>query len=395
MRRIAVVTTARSDYGIYLPILRRIEAADGLSLRLIAGGSHLAKEFGYTVDAIEKDGFEVAARVESLPASDSGAAMADAMGRGVIGFARAFADLAPDLVVVLGDRFEMLSAAVAALPERIPLAHIHGGELTEGALDDAIRHAMTKMSHLHFASTEEYARRIVGMGEEPWRVVVSGAPALDNLREMTLMSRDEVGRAYELEADSFLLVTYHPETLEHERTAERIDELLAALDAASLPVVFTYPNADMGSRTIIERVEAFVASRPSPRVAPNLGTRAYFSMMKYAAAMVGNSSSGIIEAASFSLPVVNIGNRQQGRVRGANVIDCVPRREAIASAIRQAVSPAFRASLAGMSNPYGNGQAADRIVSVLASVPLDARLLRKRFHEVERVDLADMQRAAT
>jgi UDP-hydrolysing UDP-N-acetyl-D-glucosamine 2-epimerase len=381
MRRIGVVTGARSDYGIYLPILRRIQSASDLALVLIAGGSHLSAEYGRTIQFIEQDGFDIAATVEMVPESDSGAATADAMGRGVIGFARAYAEHAPDLLLVLGDRFEMLSAAVAALPQRIPLAHIHGGELTEGALDDAIRHAITKMSHLHFAATEEYGRRIVGMGEEPWRVTVSGAPALDNVRELPLASRDEVDREYGLEHGSpFLLVTYHPETLEHERAGERMDALLGALEDAGLPVVFTYPNADMGSRAIIERVQRFVGHHANARVATSLGTRAYFGVMRHATAMAGNSSSGIIEAASFELPVVNIGDRQQGRVRGANVIDCTPDRQAIGAAIRQATSPRFRESLVDLRNPYGDGTASERIVSTLAQVPLDARLLRKRFH---------------
>lgn len=381
MRRIAVVTGARSDYGIYLPILRRIAASPELSLQLVAGGAHLDPRYGRTVDAIRQDGFDIAAEVEMVPAADDGAATADAMGRGVVGFARAYASLAPDLVLVLGDRFEMLSAAVAALPQRIPLAHIHGGELTEGALDDAIRHAMTKMSHLHFVSTEEYGRRIVSMGEEPWRVVVSGAPALDNLRDLELLSRAELSERYGVDAARpFLLVTYHPATLEHERTAERIEALLGALADAHLPVVFTYPNADMGSAAIIERVNAYVASHADARVAVSLGTRGYFSMMAHAAAMVGNSSSGIIEAASFTLPVVNIGDRQHGRARGRNVIDCASDEASIAAAIAQAVSPSFRASLGDLRNPYGDGMASERIVRTITDVPLEG-LLRKQFYE--------------
>ncbi|MGH7446113.1 MAG: UDP-N-acetylglucosamine 2-epimerase, partial [Longimicrobiales bacterium] len=356
-----------------------------MALLLVVGGSHLAAQYGRTIDAIRADGVEIAATVDMTPATDSGVATAEAMGRGVTGFARAFADLAPDLAVVLGDRFEMLSAALAALPQRIPLAHIHGGELTEGALDDSIRHALTKLSHLHFVSTQEYARRVISLGEEPWRVVVSGAPALDNLRETPLMTREELDRAYGLRAGrSFLLMTYHPVTLEHERTAERVDAVCRAIARADLPVVVTYPNADMGSAAIIERIQAFAATRPDVRIATNLGTRGYFSMMAHAAAMVGNSSSGIIEAASFRLPVVNVGDRQQGRVRGANVLDCEPDEAAIDAAIGRALAPGFRESLRDLRNPYGDGNAADRIVSTLATIPFDGRLLRKRFHEDTR-----------
>ncbi len=382
MRRIAVVTCARSDYGIYLPVLRRIQRSPDLTLLLIAGASHLAEQYGRTIDVIRADGFDVAATVEMMPATDDGLATAEAMGRGVTGFARAYAGVRPDLVLVLGDRFEMLSAAVAALPQRIPLAHIHGGELTEGALDDSARHAITKLSHLHFVSTAQYARRVIGLGEEPWRVVLSGAPALDNLREMPLMTRDELDRACGLGPEGrFLLVTYHPVTLEHERTLERVDALLDALGRINLPIVMTYPNSDMGSGVIIERMHAFAAASALVHVVRNLGTRAYFSMMSHAAAMVGNSSSGIIEAASFRLPVVNIGDRQHGRVRGANVLDCGPGEPAISAALAQALAPGFRASLRDLVNPYGDGNAAARIVDRLGTEPLGGRLLRKRFHD--------------
>lgn len=383
MRRIAVVTGARSDYGIYLPVLRRIEASRDLALLLIAGGTHLSTRHGRTIDAIRADGFRIAAAIDMTPRADDGVSMAEAMGGGLSGLARAYADLAPDLVLLLGDRFEMLSAAAAALPLRLPVAHIHGGELTEGALDDAVRHAITKLSHLHFVAAEPYARRIIGMGEEPWRVVVSGAPALDNLRDLPLLPRGDLERTCGLPAGRpFLLVTYHPVTLEHERAAERTDAVLRALDHVGLPAVVTYPNADMGSAAIIERLEAFATARPGlARLVPNLGTQAYFSTMAHAAAMVGNSSSGIIEAASFRLPVVNIGDRQHGRVRAANVVDCGPEPEAIAAAIAKAIAPEFRETLRALCNPYGDGHAAARIVQTLASTPLDARLLRKRFHE--------------
>lgn len=382
MRRIAAVTGARSDYGIYLPVFRRIQAAPDLHLLVIAGGSHFSDRHGRTIDAIRADGFEIAAAVDMTVHGDDGPATADAMGRGVLGFAEAYARLAPDLVLVLGDRFEMLSAAAAALPLRIPLAHIHGGELTEGALDDAIRHAVTKLSHLHFVSTEAYARRVVQLGEEPWRVTVSGAPALDNLHDVPLMSRGDIERAYGLPAGRpFLLVTYHPETLEYERTGERVDALLAALSRTDAGIVFTHPNADMGSQAILEGIRAFAARRPGVGVIANLGTQGYFSVMAHAAAIVGNSSSGIIEAASFELPVVNVGDRQHGRARAGNVIDCEPDAEAISAAIAAALRPAFRERLRGMRNPYGDGHAAARIVDTVSRVPLDARLLRKRFHE--------------
>lgn len=382
MRTIGVVTVARSDYGYYLPILQRIQAERGLKLHLIVSGMHLSPEFGLTERVIVEDGFPIGDRVEMLLASDTPEAVAKSIGLGTIGFAQSYVRLRPDILLVLGDRFEMLSAVLAALPLRIPVAHVHGGELTEGAMDDAIRHSITKMSHLHFVATEEYARRVIQMGEEPERVTVSGAPSLDNLRRIRLRRREELEKRHRLGLlRPFLLVTYHPVTLEHEQTKQHISELLAALEKANAPVVFTYPNADMGSRVIIENIRQFAARRRNTYLTINLGTQDYFSMMKHAAAMVGNSSSGIIEAASFRLPVVNIGSRQRGRVRGKNVLDVECKRGEIVRAIQKALSREFRKSLADHANPYGDGHAAERIVARLKQVSLDGALIRKRFHQ--------------
>jgi UDP-hydrolysing UDP-N-acetyl-D-glucosamine 2-epimerase len=383
MKTIGVVTVGRSDYGIYLPVMKLIKAQPDLSLRIFAGGMHLAPEFGCTARAIEEDGFEISERVEILPSSDSPAAVAEAMGRGTIGFAQAYTRQRPDVLLVLGDRFEMHSAVVAALPLKIPVAHIHGGELSEGAIDDALRHSITKMSHLHFVATETYGNRVIQMGEEPWRVVISGAPALDNLKTIELPTRAQLAKDYDLrEEESFLLVTYHPVTLEHEQTEEQITALLEALGESDMAVVFTYPNADTGNRAIIQLMGEYVASNSRARTFVNLGTQGYFSMMKHAAAMVGNSSSGIIEAASFRLPVVNIGNRQRGRLRAANVIDVGYSRSEIVAGIRQALAPDFRTRLDDLVNPYGDGRAAERIVETLRSVELNDKLLLKHFHGI-------------
>ena len=288
-----------------------------------------------------------------------------------------------DMLLVLGDRFEMHSAVVAALPLKIPVAHIHGGELSEGAIDDALRHSITKMSHLHFVATETYRNRVIQMGEEPWRVVISGAPALDNLKTIELPTRAQLSKGYGLrEEESFLLVTYHPVTLEHEQTEAQMTALLQALGELDMAVVFTYPNADTGNRAIIQLIGEYVASNSRARTFVNLGTRGYFSMMKHATAMVGNSSSGIIEAASFKLPVVNIGNRQRGRLRAANVIDVGYSRREIAAGIRQALAPDFRARLDDLVNPYGDGHAAERIVETLRAVELNDKLLLKHFHGI-------------
>jgi UDP-N-acetylglucosamine 2-epimerase (non-hydrolysing)/GDP/UDP-N,N'-diacetylbacillosamine 2-epimerase (hydrolysing) len=383
VRTIGVVTTSRADYGLYRPILRRIQEDPELDLYLFVSGMHLSPEFGMTVQAIEEDGFEVGDRIEMLLSSETPEGISKAMGLGTIGFAQAFARRRPDILLVLGDRFEMHAAVVAALPFKLPVAHIHGGELTEGAIDDAIRHSITKLSHLHFVATETYAQRVVQMGEEPWRVVVSGAPGLDNLREIELLSREELEERYGVDLrDPFFLVTYHPVTLEYEQTERQIDALLGALEEIDAKLVFTYPNADMGSRLIVDLVQEFAACHQRAELFVSLGTQGYFSMMSHAAMMIGNSSSGIIEAASFNLPVVNVGSRQNGRVRGANVIDVGCSREGISSGVAQASIVDFRESISDLVNPYGDGGAADRILGRLKHVELDKTLLLKRFHSV-------------
>ena len=377
-----MVTAARSDYGIYLPVLQRIQEEPGLSLHLIVTGMHLSPEFGLTVRAIEQDGFEIGERVEMLLSSDTPEGIGKSMGLGTVGFAQTYARVRPDILLVLGDRFEMHAAVVAALPFKIPVAHIHGGESTEGAIDDAIRHSITKMSHLHFAATETYAHRVIQMGEEPWRVVVSGAPSLDNLHRIPLLGREELEKQYGLHLrDPLLLVTYHPVTLEYEQTGIQVRELLAALEEMDATTIFTYPNADTHSRIVIEMIREFASQRQWAEVVVNLGTQGYFSMMKYAAAMIGNSSSGIIEAASLKLPVVNIGIRQQGRLRAKNVIDVGCARAEIVAAGEKAVSSQFRSSLDDLVNPYGDGHAAERIVAKLKQVKLNDDLLQKHFYE--------------
>ena len=274
----------------------------------------------------------------------------------------------------------MLAAVVAALPFNIPVAHIHGGEITEGAIDDCIRHAITKMSHLHFVATGEYRQRVIQMGEQPSRVIVSGAPSLDNLSALNLMNREEIERVYGLSRNSpFLLVTYHPVTLDHSSTRGQMTEVIAALEATSVDVFFTYPNADMSSRIIVQEIQEAAKRSSRMKVAISMGMRAYFSLMSHAAAMVGNSSSGIIEAASFRLPVVNIGSRQRGRICPPNVIDVECNREGIEKGIRQALSAECRQSLETLINPFGDGKASERIVATLKSVAVNT-LIHKEFH---------------
>jgi UDP-hydrolysing UDP-N-acetyl-D-glucosamine 2-epimerase len=383
VRTIGVATTSRADYGIYRPLLHAIHRDPELQLRLLVSGMHLSPECGLTVREVEADGYEIAEKVEVLIASDTPEAISKSVGLAVIGFAQVFSRWRPDLLIVLGDRFEMHAIALAALPFMIPIAHLSGGELTEGAIDDVLRHSITKLSHLHFASTEEYARRIIQLGEEPWRVIVSGEPGLDNVRTIKLLSRSEIEARYQLQIHGpFLLVTYHPVTLEYQQAEWQIGELLAALLEARLPVIFTLPNADTGNRIIREKLEQFIASNCSCALVDNFGTQAYFSLMNLATAMVGNSSSGIVEAASFQLPVVNVGTRQRGRVRARNVVDVGNRRDEIVEGIHEATQPQFRASLSGLLNPYGNGDASSIIVDHLKKIPLGDSLIRKRFHDV-------------
>ncbi len=385
MRTIGIVTGNRADYGILRPLLRAIGTDPTLSLRLMVTGTHLSPDFGLTVQEIEIDGVQIDERIEMVLSSDSPEGIGKSMGLGTIGFAQAFARVKPDILVVLGDRFEMHAAAVAALPFKIPLAHLHGGESTEGAFDDALRHALTKLSHLHFVATDAYAQRLLQMGEEPWRITVSGALSLDNVRTMPLLSREALEAKIGIPLNRPpLLVTFHPVTLEHESTDHHINELLKALKRLDLPIVFTMSNADTKGRFITQRIREFVKSCNDARLVDSLGTQAYFSLMAQAAVMVGNSSSGIIEAMTFGLPVVNIGTRQAGRMRSKNVIDVGYECDAIIHGVRQASAPEMKQSLVGQPNVYGDGTAAGRILARLKETPINGRLLTKRFPPIAR-----------
>ncbi|MFH1075684.1 MAG: UDP-N-acetylglucosamine 2-epimerase [Pseudomonadota bacterium] len=382
MRKIVVITGARSDYGIYLPLLKKIKSDADLELHLFVTGMHLSPEFGMTVQAITRDGFEIEEQVEMLVSSDSPQGIAKSIGLGIIGFAQAYTRFMPDILIVLGDRFEMYAAAVAALPFRIPVAHIHGGEVTNGAIDDAIRHSITKLSHLHFVAIEEYAKRVIQLGEEPWRVTVSGALSLDNMNFIEPLSAQEVEARFRLSLkDPPLLVTFHPVTMEYERTDWQINELLEALKSFDMPIVFTLPNADTHGRIIRNAISKFIEQHKNSCMVDSFGVEGYFSMMKYAAAMVGNSSSGIIEAPSFKLPAVNIGTRQRGRVRAANVIDVGYIRNEIIEGVSRSLSQEFRDGLDNLANPYGNRHAAQRIIEVLRGITFDDQLTQKRFYD--------------
>lgn len=384
MRTIAVVTGSRADFGIYSPVLKAIENTPEIQYRVLACGAHLAAEFGRTVDEIEASGFAVAERIETFTGAGGPREIAASMARGLTGFADVFSARRPDLVLVLGDRYEMFAAAAAALTFALPIAHIHGGELSEGAIDDALRHAITKMSHLHFVSTELYARRVIQLGEQPQQVHVTGAPGLDNLALIDLPDIRELEDAVGMPLPSPpILATFHPVTLEPESATAQIGEMFAALDELTRPTVITFPNADSEGEDLIREIDRFVQDRPWAVATPNLGVRRYFGLMQMGFAMVGNSSSGIIEAASFGLPVVNIGDRQRGRLRGANVLDVSPCRAEIVAALQRAGDPSFRASIDGMTNPYGDGKAGQRIANILRRMDLDPRLLKKSFYDLD------------
>ena len=377
-RKIAVVTSSRADYShLYWP-LHDLAAHPAVDLQLIVMGPHLSPAFGSTVVEIERDGFPIAGRVECLLSSDTDIGMAKTIGVAVLGLADLLGQQGPDLLLLIADRYEMLAPAAVALALRIPIAHIEGGEISEGAIDDAVRNALTKMSHIHFTSTHNARARVIAMGEEPWRVHRAGAPSLDHLRRSTLLTLDELQQKVGLHLDQpTVLVVYHPVTRLRDTTAEA-DALFEALTRIQGQILFSYPNADAGSHHLVERARAFAATHANAHVFVNLGAVTYLSLLHHIDVLVGNSSSGIMESASLALPTVDIGMRQQGRERARNVLNAAPDADAILEKITAARSPAFRASLAGMENPYGDGHASRKIVEVLTTVTLTGELLIKR-----------------
>ncbi|MGR3301651.1 MAG: UDP-N-acetylglucosamine 2-epimerase [Candidatus Scalindua sp.] len=387
MRKIAVVTGTRAEYGLLYWVIKEIHDAPELELQLIVTGMHLSPEFGLTVREIEKDGFPIVERVEMLLSSDTEIAIATSMGLGMIGFAKTYERLKPDIVLVLGDRFEISAAVTAAVPFGIPVAHIHGGESTEGVIDELFRHAITKMSHIHFPSNQKYADRIIQMGELPERVFCFGAPGLDSIHRLKLLKKQELANELKLPVErQWGILTYHPVTHENNGGKNYIETLLnVAKDFSAIYWIITLPNADTGSRAIIKEIENFVHNNSEIACLFNsLGQLRYLSLLKNAAIMAGNSSSGLIEAPSFELPVVNIGDRQKGRIRAANVID-VPTcdKNILEAAMDKAVSKEFRDSIQGLKNPYGEGHTSEKIVEMLRTVSL-SDMPKKQFYELSK-----------
>jgi UDP-hydrolysing UDP-N-acetyl-D-glucosamine 2-epimerase len=382
-RKIAVVTTSRADYGhLYWP-LRELQKHPDVQLELIAFGAHLSPEFGSTIREIEKDGFTIAARIECLLSSDSDVGMAKTIGVATLSLADTLGAMRPDILLLIADRYEMLAPGSVALALRIPIAHIEGGEISEGAIDDAVRNALTKMSHIHFTSTETARRRIIAMDEEPWRVHRAGAPSLDHLLRSTLLERTALEARLGIALHQpVTVVAYHPVTIARD-TLQEADAVFAALEHVTGQILFCYPNADAGSRKLIARTRAIVARRDDSHVFVNLDALNYWSLLRQANLFLGNSSSGIMETPSLALPAVNIGLRQQGRERARNIVDAPADVASILAAVDRARSEEFRTSLADMTNPYGDGCAAQKIVQVLTGVPLTHDLLMKRHRDDE------------
>ena len=382
-RRVCVVTGSRAEYGLLFWLLHELRDDPAFALQLVVTGMHLAAEFGHTVDAIEQDGFAIAKRMEMLVAGDSPAAIARSIALGVIGMSDTIEQLGPEIVVVLGDRFEIFAAAQACLVHNVPLAHIAGGDTTEGAIDEAMRHAITKMAHVHFATNGESARRLRQLGEDPARIHVVGSPGLDHLRRTPLLDRAALEEALDSRLGRRnILVTFHPVTLDEDAGVGEFDALLGALDSLPADTVLwcSRPNADRGGRAIAARLEAWAAPRRSRvRVFDSLGQLRYLSLMAQADAVVGNSSSGLYEAPSFGVPTVDIGDRQRGRVAASSVIQARATRDAIAAALERALALGRQS---GVVNPYGDGDSARRIAAVLRELPPRSTLLRKTFRAV-------------
>lgn len=382
-RKICVVTGTRAEFGLLRWLMQDLKDANGIELQVIATGMHLSPEFGLTYREIEQAGFGIDAKVEMLLSSDTSSAVTKSMGLGLIGFADAFTRLSPDLILVLGDRFEVFTAATAALISRIPIAHLHGGETTEGAFDEALRHSITKMAHLHFVAAEEYRRRVIQLGEQPDRVFLVGGLGIDAIKRIALLDKTALEDSLDFKfADRSLLITFHPVTLEKKSSGQQMQELLKALDQLTgTNLIFTMSNADTGGRELADMLGAFVATHPNARVYSSLGQLRYLSCMKYVDGVVGNSSSGLAEAPSMGVGTINIGDRQKGRLTASSVIHCEPNVLEIRRALAQLYNPAFQQKLPQTVNPYGSGGAGKKVLEILTAHDFKFNLKKKFFDQ--------------
>lgn len=382
-RKICVVTGTRAEYGLLYWLMKKIQTDDELEMQLVVTGMHLSSEFGLTYKQIEADGFVIDEKIEMLLSSDTPSAISKSIGLGIIGLADSFVRLQPDLIVILGDRFEALAVAQTAMIQRIPIAHIHGGELTEGLIDDPIRHSITKMSHIHFAAAEPYRKRIIQMGEQPENVFNVGAPGIDGIKKVTLLSKQNLSKAIHFDLDNFFLVTLHPTTLEKHTSAVHIDLLLNVLNSfQEHQIIFTKTNADTEGRIINQKIEEYVQkNQEKARVYDSMGQIKYLSALSHCEAVIGNSSSGLIEAPFFYKPTVNIGDRQRGRLKAESVIDCEFDKDKVRKAIEKALSPTFQRQIRNMKLPYGEGRTSEEIVAILKKIPLDS-IIKKQFYDI-------------
>lgn len=386
-KKICVVSGTRAEYGLLRWVMEGIRKTSGSELQVVATGMHLSPEFGLTYREIEKDGFIINRKVEMLLSSDTSVGLAKSMGLGLIGFGEALEQLRPDVLLVLGDRFETFSAVAAAMVANIPVAHLHGGEATEGAFDESIRHSITKMAHLHFVAAEEYRRRVIQLGEHPDRVFLVGGLGIDNIKRLTLLDRAALESSLEFKLGARnLLVTFHPVTLEDATASHQMTELLAALDLLEeTHLIFTMPNADTGGRVLRDMIERFVANHANARAFTSLGQLLYLSCIRHVDGVVGNSSSGLTEVPSFGKGTINIGDRQRGRLKAESVIDCGPDRRLIATGVKRLYSPAFQATLETVRNPYGEGGASEKVVKVLQTYSLQG-IQKKSFYDMRSAE---------
>lgn len=387
MKRIGIMTGTRAEYGLLKPLMQEINKDNDLELYLIVSGMHLSPEFGMTYKEIEEDGFEINAKVEMLLSSDSPAGISKSIGLGVIGFADEFQRADLDMLILLGDRYEALSAAICALVMRIPIAHLHGGELTEGAIDEGIRHSITKMSYLHFTSTEQYRNRVIQLGENPERVFYVGALGVENIKKINLMTKEELERSIHFEIDeNTVIVTYHPVTLENNTVEEQFLNLLKVLDRnPKIRMIFTKANADTNGRIVNELIDKYAAQNSERACAfMSLGQKRYLSALKYCRIVIGNSSSGIIEAPSFGKPIINIGDRQKGRICADSVINCGYTQQEIQQAMETALTEEFENKARNCRNPYEKENTAANIISVIKDYLLNDKIkLKKGFYDIK------------
>ena len=386
-KKICVITGTRADYGLLRWVIDGLDKSNKLKLQLIVTGMHLSPEYGMTINEIKKDGYKVTKILEMLLSSDTPSGISKSIGLGIIGFADIFHSLKPDLIVVLGDRYEILSACIAAMTARIPIAHLHGGEITEGVIDESIRHSITKMSHLHFVATNEYKKRVIQLGEDPEHVFQVGGLGIDNIKNLNLLDKKELERALNFKfAAKNLLVTFHPETLQKMQSGIQLDALLTALKTQSdSKIIFTMPNADTESRILVSKIRNFCDKSPNTKFFTSLGQLKYLSCLKYVDAVIGNSSSGLIEMPSFKKATINIGERQKGRICAQSVINCKADQISILGALKKVYSSRFQESLLEIKNPYGEGGASKKIINVLEKIDLK-NLIKKKFFNLSVID---------